>query len=84
MGGLTRISSTVHGRALVECTLRLVRRPQGRGASTISVLGYKRLLSAQITFKLRKQTPESPDPAYADAPAFASTSDSALAPVALT
>ena len=48
------------------------------------VCEHKRLLSAQFTYKLCKQTPESPDPAYADAPAFASTSDSALAPVALT
>ena len=44
---------------------------------------HKRLLSAQITFKLRKQTLESPDPAYADASAFASAFDSALAPIAL-
>ena len=37
----------------------------------------------QIPLKFRKQTIESPDP-YADAPAFASASDPAFAPVALT
>ena len=88
MEGLARISPTVYGRALVECTCGTlnvgVLLQSVSWASVQAQTSSFRSNYARIPLKFRKQTLESPDSAYADASAFASAFDSAPAQVALT